>query len=103
VPLIPLAVLIAGGVLALAVFAARGRRSMLRHALMTLALLLASAPFAVVVTLVLFPLWTLLESTTGIESVGHSGPAEWCYVITFGIIALISLSLYARRARRGRA
>ncbi len=37
-------------------------------------------PVALAVTLLLYPVWSWLERTTGIESVGHSGPASWCYL-----------------------
>ena len=28
----------------------------------------------------LYPVWSWVERTTGIESVGHSGPASWYYL-----------------------
>ena len=39
-----------------------------------------AVPVALAVTLLLYPVWSWLERTTGIESVGHSGPASWCYL-----------------------
>ncbi|HYC33444.1 MAG TPA: hypothetical protein VEB59_14245 [Gemmatimonadales bacterium] len=42
-------------------------------------LLALCIPLAAVLTLALLPLWSWLEATRGIESVGHSGPAAWCY------------------------
>jgi len=44
---------------------------------------LAAAPLSVVTTLLLLPVWRWLEATTGIESIGHSGPAAWCYGASF--------------------
>ena len=47
---------------------------------------LVSMPLAIVLTLLLYPLWSWVESSTGFESVGHSGPAEWCYVTVFALL-----------------
>ena len=43
-------------------------------------------PTSVVITFLLIPFWSWLEKHTGIESVGHSGPSEWCFVITIAIV-----------------
>ena len=43
-------------------------------------LTVVAVPVALAVTLLLYPVWSWLERTTGIESVGHSGPAGWCYL-----------------------
>jgi hypothetical protein len=70
-----------------------------RRALSVLAILVVSVPTSVLLTLLLMPLWRWLEGRFGIESVGHSGPAEWCFGVTF-IACLVALgSLYALRAR----
>ena len=53
-------------------------------------------PLAVLITFVLFPFWSWLEKTWGIESVGHSGPAEWCFIASFGFIAAIGGALALR-------
>ena len=37
-------------------------------------------PVTFVGTIVLLPLWSWIESRSGIESVGHSGPADWCFL-----------------------
>ena len=42
---------------------------------------------ALAVTLLLYPVWSWLERTTGIESVGHSGPAGWCYLAVWAPMA----------------
>lgn len=48
-------------------------------------------------TILCFPLWSWFESRTGIEAVGHSGPAGWCYAATFAVILVAALTLLARR------
>jgi len=63
--------------------------------------LLISAPLGIVVTLLLLPLWRWIEASSGFESIGHAGPAEWCYLAVFTLIALGSLLvLWIVRRRR---
>jgi hypothetical protein len=45
-----------------------------------------SLPLGFILTIVLLPLWSWVEATTGIESVGHSGPADWCYWVTLVVV-----------------
>ena len=52
---------------------------------------LLAVPLALVLTLALLPLWRWLEAATGIESIGHSGPSEWCYAAMYGIIMSASI------------
>lgn len=40
-------------------------------------------PVAVITTAVMAPLWGRFEQVTGVESLGHSGPAAWCHVATW--------------------
>ena len=69
-----------------------------RVALILMAIVLMSAPLSIVVTLLSFPLWSWFEASTGIESVGHSGPAEWCYAVTF--VALVAAGAVVSFGRR---
>ena len=64
----------------------------LRNVGIALAVCLISAPIAIFITIALLPLWSWVESISGIESVGHSGPAEWCYLVCY-IIILICIFL----------
>jgi len=48
-----------------------------------LALLL---PVTFIVTFILTPLWSWIEDTFNIESVGHSGPANWCFTVVFALL-----------------
>lgn len=69
-----------------------------RRVLILLAIFLVSAPLSVVATIFLFPFWAWFEATTGIESVGHSGPAEWCYLAAFLVLVTgATLALLGRR------
>jgi hypothetical protein len=55
-----------------------------RTALLAIMLTLGFAPMSVVMTMAVSPVWSWFESLTGIESMGHSGPATWCFVFTYG-------------------
>ena len=59
----------------------------LRTLVLMVVLVLISAPVSLVITLILTPFWRWLESHTGLESIGHSGPAEWCYLGVFIVVA----------------
>ena len=76
------------------------KRQTIRHGLTALTVLLVSVPMSVLLTLLLMPLWRWLEERFGIESVGHSGPAEWCFGVTFIACAVALGSLYALRSRQ---
>ena len=49
---------------------------------------------AFVLTMMLVPLWSAIERRWGIESIGHSGPATWCFVVVFACVAALSLGKY---------
>jgi len=48
-----------------------------------LAISITAIPIAVLVTIILNPLWSWLEASLTIEAIGHSGPAEWCYLVSY--------------------
>ncbi len=54
----------------------------MRRLLAVAGMALASVPLGLILTLALTPAWRWLEASRGIESVGHSGPAPWCYLAT---------------------
>lgn len=62
--------------------------------------LLIIAPLSVLITIVLVPLWRWLEAATGIETIGHSGPAAWCYVLVFVAQSALAGGVVMREARR---
>ena len=62
--------------------------------------LLIIAPLSVLITIVLVPLWRWLEAATGIETIGHSGPAAWCYVLVFVVQSALAGGVVMREARR---
>jgi MYXO-CTERM domain-containing protein len=62
--------------------------------------LLLCVPVAIVLTFLLLPLWSWVEATFAVESVGHSGPADWCFFAVYGLLALCLLLLWFWRRRR---
>jgi hypothetical protein len=73
----------------------------MRRAIAYALLLLIALPVSAVVTLTALPLWNFVERRTGIESVGHSGPAGWCFCVTYTVfIAVVVALLLVRRGGR---
>jgi hypothetical protein len=66
-----------------------------------LAVLVAAIPTALVLTLLTWRLWGWIEQLTGIESLGHSGPASWCFGLVYGLCVGAGLILLAKLRRRG--
>lgn len=60
----------------------------------------ALLPASLVLTLLLLPLWRWIESRYGIESVGHSGPASWCYFAIYAVALMVALILALRPHRQ---
>lgn len=65
-----------------------------------LAILAACLPVSLIVTFMLAPLWSWIEATYGIESIGHSGPADWCFWTVYGLFVVSALGVYAVYRRR---
>ena len=64
------------------------------------ALALAAVPAAFIVTLLLYPFWSWIEAIYRIESVGHSGPADWCFVVVYGVFLVVLWPLWRGWRRR---
>ena len=74
-----------------------------RVTLVLLAAALALLPVSLAITVLLVPLWRRVEESTGIEALGHSGPADWCFWVVYASL-LVGAALVALRLRRsGRA
>ena len=56
-----------------------------------LGVLVLSVPLAFVGTFLLLPLWRWIEATYQIESVGHSGPADWCFELIYTLLVILCL------------
>lgn len=62
---------------------------------------LIAALVSIPITLIASPWWRYFEAATGIESYGHSGPAQWCYLMTWGCLSALLL-FWRWRAGRSR-
>lgn len=74
-------------------------RERILGALIAIGLLLICFPFAVILTFVTAPIWLWIETRFGIESYGHSGPAEWCYLVMYVLLVFACAMVWARRPR----
>jgi hypothetical protein len=72
-----------------------------RAVLLLVGIVVLSMPVTFVVAILLTPLWSAIERRWGIESVGHSGPADWCFWLVFAI-CITTFTLVGRRIRRTR-
>ena len=54
---------------------------------------LLCVPVTFFATIALLPLWSEIERRYGIESVGHSGPADWCFWVVFVIYLGVALGV----------
>jgi hypothetical protein len=70
-------------------------RRILKIFLAIVGVLIFCAPAAFVITFLLAPLWTWIESHYQIESIGHSGPADWCFYLVYGVLVSIFLAAVA--------
>ena len=57
---------------------------------------LIAIPVAIVLALVMLPVWRWFEASTDIESIGHSGPATWCFVATYVMAFLVGILIPIR-------
>jgi len=53
-------------------------------------ILLVCFPVTFIITIVTSPFWLWVEQFFQIEAFGHSGPAEWCYLLIYGLIVTTS-------------
>jgi hypothetical protein len=53
-------------------------------------------PLAIGVTLLMMPFFSWIEARFGIEAVGHSGPAQWCYATVY-VTMLAVLTVVSHR------
>ncbi len=64
-------------------------RRITKSLLLAALLLLVPLPVAFVVTILLYPFWSWIEMSYGIESVGHSGPADWCFGLVYVLLVWV--------------
>jgi len=69
-------------------------KTFLRRACISVLILVLAMPVTFILTILLSPLWSWIEATYGIESMGHSGPADWCFWLIFTILGGAGLMAY---------
>ena len=69
---------------------------------MTAAIVLVGLPITFAATFALLPLWSMIERRYGIESVGHSGPSDWCFLVVFGVYLSLATMVVIGRRRSAR-
>jgi hypothetical protein len=74
----------------------------IRQLLIASSVLLLCLPAAVLVTLLLSPLWSWIEATSAIPALGPSGPAPWCFVLVYVLVAGLCCGVMLLRWRGGR-
>lgn len=79
---------------------ALGKRRLLRLAILLFVWALLTLPFAFALTIATFPFWRWLDLNTSLESFGHSGPAEWCFWLVYGILLVAGLGVAGRSGHR---
>lgn len=79
-------------------------RAGVRWTVLILVELVVCAPIAFIVTFLMSPFWGWYEARTGIESLGHSGPSDWCFELTYAVVAVaavvVTVTTFGRRALR---
>jgi hypothetical protein len=66
--------------------------NILKRGRIVIVVLVLLMPVAIGITLYMTPLWLWFELNYRIESLGHSGPAEWCFVAVYGLLVFVCLA-----------
>ena len=61
-------------------------------------ILILCIPIAFIATILSAPFWSWFETRFGFEAYGHSGPADWCYLVTYGVLVAVSIYIWIRVA-----
>jgi hypothetical protein len=69
-------------------------------ALIGLGIALLAIPIAFIITILLVPFWSWVEAASGFEAIGHSGPAEWCYLVVYMFVVSISGWLWSLKSNK---
>jgi hypothetical protein len=71
-----------------------------KRILLVAGLCVACVPVAIALTIVLMPVWLRIEVHYGIEAVGHSGPADWCFWLVYALLVMtVVVALFVRSRR----
>jgi preprotein translocase subunit SecY len=68
----------------------------LKGVAIAMAILIICFPLAIIITIFTSSFWLWVELNLQIEAYGHSGPAEWCYLVSYGFIVAIFTYVWSR-------
>jgi ABC-type spermidine/putrescine transport system permease subunit II len=68
----------------------------LKSAVIALSILILCFPLAIILTVSTSSLWSWLDRNFEIEAYGHSGPAEWCYLVSYSLFVAICIYIWSR-------
>lgn len=74
----------------------------LKGLLVVVLVLVLLVPLAIGITFYMMPLWLWIELNYQIESIGHSDPADWCFVATYAVLVAVSLATLVLLTLTGR-
>lgn len=66
----------------------------MKSVLISFVIAIVALPVAGLLTFLLTPFWRWLESNMHVESIGHSGPATWCFVAIYIVTLLTALTAW---------
>ena len=80
-------------------------KTLLANMGMAVTVMVLCIPLALAVTILTYPFWCWIETRYAIESCGHSGPAEWCYLVVYVVMLFLAgiIWLLIRRGSAGRS
>ena len=58
----------------------------MKHVIALTLIAVLALPLTLILTFILSPFWNWFEAVSGIESLGHSGPANWCFVAMYLVV-----------------
>jgi hypothetical protein len=58
----------------------------MKHVIALSLIAILALPLTLILTFLLSPFWNWVEAVSGIESMGHSGPANWCLLAMFLVV-----------------
>ena len=73
----------------------------MKSVIMAVFVAVTAVPVTLIATFLLLPVWVWAERELGIEAVGHSGPAEWCFFAISGLMLLVVALVVAIERRSG--
>jgi hypothetical protein len=65
------------------------------------AVFIIAMPLTLIITFLLYPLWSWLDVIAGIESLSRAGPANWCYEVVYLGLVIAGVRYVLRKKLAG--